>query len=275
MSRRDSFIVNVCLTGMVPTKGMNPHVPMTPAEVGRDVEACVALGASMVHVHARDEQGIPDWRRENYQPILDAVRRAAPGAVVCVSTSGRSVPEIEKRAAGLLCEPAPDMGTLMLGSINFLRDATMNPLPTITALAAAMRARGVRPELEIFDVGMARTAARLLADGTLEPPLYANLFLGNAATAAADPLDLAALLHHLPAGTIWSLGGIGRDQLAANTLGILFGDGVRVGLEDNLYLDDGKAPATNPALVERVVRLGGLLGRRPATIAETRERLGL
>ena len=274
MSRRDSFILNVCLTGMVPTKGMNPHVPMTPMEVGRDVEACVALGASMVHVHARDAQGVPDWRREAYQPIIDAIRRATPGVVVCVSTSGRAVADIEKRADGLLCEPAPEMGTLMLGSINFRR-ATMNFLLTITALATTMRARGVRPELEIFDAGMARTAARLVADGTLQPPLYANLFLGNAATAAADPLDLAALLHHLPAGTIWSLGGIGRDQLPANTLGLLFGDGVRVGLEDNLYLGEGRTPATNPDLVERVVRLAGLLGRRPATIAETRERLGL
>lgn len=272
---RDSFIVNVCLTGMLPTKAMNPHVPMTPAEIARDVEACVALGASMVHVHARDEQGAPDWRRESYQPILDAVRRAVPEVIVCVSTSGRSVAEIEKRAAGLLCEPAPDMATLMLGSINFLRDSTMNSLPTIAALASAMRARGVRPELEIFDLGMARTAARLAADGTLQAPLYANLFLGNAATAAADPLDLATLLHHLPPGTVWSLGGIGRDQLAANTLGLLFGDGVRVGLEDNLYLGDSKTPATNPALVERVVHLGSLLGKRPATIAETRARLGL
>ncbi len=179
MSRRDSFIVNVCLTGMVPTKGMNPHVPMTPTEIAGDVEACVALGASMVHVHAHDEQGAPDWRRETYQPILDAVRRAAPEVIICVSTSGRSVSEIEKRAAGLLCEPAPDMGTLMLGSINFRRDASMNPWPTITALAAVMRAHGIRPELEVFDVGMARTAARLVADGILQAPLYANLFLAT------------------------------------------------------------------------------------------------
>jgi len=272
---RDSFIVNVCLTGMVPTREMNPHVPMTPAEIARDVEACVALGASMVHIHARDEQGAPEWRGETYQAILDAVRRAVPEVITCVSTSGRSVADVDKRAAGLHCEPPPDMATLMVGSINFLHDTSMNSLPTIAALAAAMQQRGIRPELEIFDVGMARTAARLAAAGSLASPLYANLFLGNAATAAADPLDLAALLHHLPAGTIWSAAGIGRDQLTANSLGILFGDGVRVGLEDNLYLDEHKTPATNPALVERVVRLGAVLGKRPATIAETRARLGL
>ena len=271
----DSFIVNVCLTGVVPTRAMSPHVPLTPAEIARDVEVCVALGASMVHVHARDDQGAPDWRREAYQAILDAIRRAVPEVIVCVSTSGRNVADLDKRMAGLYCEPPPDMGTLMLGSVNFLRDATLNSPSTVAALAEGMRARGIRPELEVFDAGMARTASRLVAEGALRPPLYANLFLGNVATAAAHPLDLAAMLHHLPAGTIWSLAGIGRDQLAANTLGLLFGDGVRVGLEDNLYFDRNRGLATNPALVERVVRLGEVLGKRPATIAETRARLGL
>ncbi len=271
----DSFIINVCLTGMVSTRALNPHVPMTPAEIASDAEACVALGASMVHVHARDEQEAPDWRRQGYQAILDAVRGAVPDVILCVSTSGRLVADLGKRMAGLGCEPPPEMGSLTLGSLNFLRDVALNSLGTVAALAEAMQARGVRPELEIFDAGMARTAARLVAEGTLRPPLYANLFLGNVATAAADPFDLAAILHHLPAGTIWSAAGIGRDQLTANALGILFGDGVRVGLEDNLYLDQHRTPATNPALVERVVRLGNVLGKRPATIAETRARLGL
>ena len=271
----DSFIINVCLTGMVPTRAMSPHVPMTPAEISRDVEDCVALGASMVHLHARDEDEAPDWKRETYQAILDAVRRAVPEVITCVSTSGRKVGDPERRMAVLDCEPPPDMASLTLGSVDFLRDAALNPLPFVAALADRLRARGIRPELEVFNEGMARTAARMAAEGALQTPLYANLFLGNVGTAAAEPLDLAVMLHHLPAGVIWCGAGIGRDQVTANTLGMLFGDGVRVGLEDNLYLDEHKAPATNPALVERVVRLGAVLGKRPATIAETRARLGL
>jgi 3-keto-5-aminohexanoate cleavage enzyme len=270
-----SFIINVCLTGTVPTRAMSPHVPMTPAEIARDVESCVALGASMVHIHARDEAGAPEWRREGYQTILDAVRRAVPEVVVCVSTSGRNVSDPARRMACLDCEPRPDMASLTLGSIDFLRDAALNSLSTVSALAEGMKVRGIKPELEIFDVGMARLAARLASQGILTAPLYANLLLGNVSSAAAEPLDLAAILRHLPPGVIWAGAGIGRDQLTANTLGILFGHGVRVGLEDNLYYDERKAPATNPGLVERVVRLAGELGRRPATIAETRALLGL
>ncbi len=193
---------------------------------------------------------------------------------MCVSTSGRDVSDLDRRSACLEAAPRPDMASLTLGSINFLRDATLNSPETIAALAGRMRQHGVTPELEIFDLGMARTAARLLTDGTLSSPAYANVLLGNAASAGATPEDLAALLRHLPEGTVRCVGGIGRAQLPANVLGILYADGVRVGLEDNLYMDDDKTPATNVDLVRRVVEIGRLLGQRPATVTETRDRLG-
>ena len=167
------------------------------------------------------------------------------------------------------------MASLTMGSLNFMNEGTLNSLPTIMKIAQAMNDRGIRPEIEIFDVGMARTVARLISEGTLRPPYYANILLGNIGTADASLLDLGVILHHLPKEVIWCAAGIGKTQLKANTLGILFGNGVRVGLEDNLYFDDNKTPVTNAALVERVVKIGRLLGRSPSSITETRERLDL
>lgn len=272
---RSKFIVNACLTGMVPTKAMSPHVPMTPDEIARDVAACIERGASIVHVHARDEAERPEWRPESYQAIVRAIREVSKEVVVCVSTSGRRESEIARRVACLDIDPRPDMASLTMGSINFLRDATPNSLQTIRELIAAMDERGVRPEIEVFDVGMARTVRHFAEQGLLKPPFYVNVLLGNVASADASLLDLAAILHHLPEGAICCLAGIGKAQLKANNLGLLFGSGVRVGLEDNLYLDDKKTLATNSALVERVVALGRLLGLEPYTAAETRALLAL
>lgn len=272
----DKFIVNVCLTGTVPTKQMNQHVPMTPEEIAKDVEACIELGASIFHVHARDEQQRPDWRKETFENIFRAIRRVSQDVVICASTTGRRTGEIEKRTACLDSTPRPDMASLTTGSLNFMNEGMLNSPQTILTIIQAMHDRGIKPEIEIFDIGMARTVARLTADGILRSPCYANILLGNIATADASMLDLTTILHHLPKEVIWCAGGIGKTQLKANTLGILFGSGVRVGLEDNLYMNnDDKTLATNAALVRRVVEIGKLLGKSPSLIVETRERLGL
>lgn len=268
------FIVNVCLTGMVPTKAANPHVPVTPQEIAADCRRCVELGASIFHVHARDRSGRPEWRTERFNEILDAIRARCPEAILCVTTSGRQVQDVEKRAASLDARPRPDMASLTLGSLNFQTQASVNDPPTIERLAGAMRERGIVPELEIFDVGMARYAAHLVSGGVLRPPLYANILLGNVATAGAHPADLAAIVKELPEGTTWCAGGIGRAQLPSATLGLLFGHGARVGLEDNLRLPDGR-PATNPELVGRVVDIGRSLGGEPMKASYIRRRLGL
>lgn len=269
------FLLNVCLTGMVGRRAHSPHLPLTVDEIARDAEACLALGASMLHVHARDEDEEPDWRPESYQEIVRAIRAVSPDVVICVSTSGRKVADLDRRAACLDIDPAPDMASLTLGSLNFLREGVVNSPETIRGLAERMAARGVRPELEIFDVGMARVAARLIAEGAVPRPAYANVLLGNAGTAGTAPADLAAILSHLPGDTVRCFAGIGGEQLRANLLGLVHADGVRVGLEDNLHLDRRKTPASNAALVERVVRIASELELRPASIAETRALLGL
>jgi uncharacterized protein (DUF849 family) len=146
----------------------------------------------------------------------------------------------------------------------------------VRRLAESMAERGVRPELEVFDVGMVNYAHYLIAKGAISAPYYFNILLGNIASAQATPAQLAAIISALPEDSIWCLAGIGRQQLTANTLGLLFGDGVRVGLEDNIWYDDARTRrATNMELVERVVRLAAMLERQPATPAEVRCRLGV
>ena len=271
----DRFIVNVCLTGIVASKTQNPYLPVTPKEIAEDVRSCLKLGASMFHVHARDHAENADWQKESYETIIRAIREVSRDAVICFSSSGRKVAGLRRRMACLRTDPPPDMASVTLGSLNFLADYVTNTPSDILTLLREMNGRGIVPEVEVFDVGMARTAARLAADGVLKTPCYVNILLGNVASSDASLLDLTAVTHHLPAGTVWRAGGIGKSQLTANVLGMLFGSGVRVGLEDNLYLNGLKVPASNVALVERVVSLGKHLGKSPCSAQQTREFLGL
>jgi uncharacterized protein (DUF849 family) len=273
----EKVILNVALTGMVPTKRENPALPETAEEIAEDCARVRDLGASIVHVHAR-EGGLPTQKREVYADILRAVRARCPDLILCASCSGRNVPELEARAAVLDLEgdAKPDMASLTLGSLNFPRQASVNAPETIAGLAERMYARGIRPELEVFEVGMADLSRYLLRKGVLRPPLYFNLLLGSLGTISLSPLNLGTLLAALPEGAVWAAAGIGRFQLAANVMALAAGGHVRVGLEDNLHFDAARRdPATNPRLVERIAAIARSLGREPASPAETRGILGL
>jgi uncharacterized protein (DUF849 family) len=263
---------------MVPRRARVPHVPVTTEQIVADAEACFRAGATIVHVHARRADEEPEWRREAYAEVLSELRRRCPGLVLCVSTSGRTYPELDKRAdvLGLGGDERPDMASLTLGSVNFRDAVSVSHPETIVALAERMHAAGVRPELEVFDSGMASVAHRLLAEGVLEAPLYANLLLGSVNSAPATARDLAFLADALPAGTVWAAAGIGAFQLPMNAMAVFMGGHVRTGLEDSPYLTYAdRVPATNVQLVERAVSLATLAGRRIATPEETRAMLGL
>jgi 3-keto-5-aminohexanoate cleavage enzyme len=275
---QNKFIVNVCLTGIIPTRESTPYVPITPEEIASDVAACIDLGASMFHVHARNKQHQWDWRKETYQAIMDAIRSVSPDVIVCFTTTGRKTTNLSKRTACLDTDPPPHMASLSMGSFNFRDDATVNDPKTIEYLLSAMRERGIKPEVEIFDLGMARTTQRMMEQGLLKGPVYANLILGNDSTAGDSLIDVATLHHHLPDRLIWCAGGIGRTQQRSNVLGILYGGGVRVGIEDNPYNYNGlrdKTPVKNAFFVERIRDIGRLLGKDPLSIDETRKLLGL
>jgi uncharacterized protein (DUF849 family) len=272
------LIINLAPTGMVPNKKNNPSVPLSPSEIATDVARCFELGVSIVHLHARSPDGSTTDDAKIFADIIYKIRERTPEIVIVTTTSGRRVQDVARRAATLFLEgdAKPDMASLTLGSMNFATEASINPPATIMHLAELMLEKGIRPELEVFDLGMVNFAKILATKGLIKPPFYFNILLGNPATAQATFLHLGTLINDLPAESIWSLAGIGRFQAKANALGVVMADGVRVGLEDNLWLDDGRTQlATNVQMVERVVAQSAALGRPIAQIKDVRRMLGL
>jgi uncharacterized protein (DUF849 family) len=267
------FVLNLCPTGVVPTKAMSPYVPLSPAEVARDVRECLELGISSIHLHARDSEGKNSSLAKIYAEFIAAVRTESEEIVICVSCSGRINPDLESRSEvlSLKGDLKPDMGSLTLGSLNFARSVSTNSSDVIIGLAKKMQDKGIKPELEIFDIGMMNYASYLIQKGYLDPPFLFNFILGNPFTAQADPLQLGALIKQLPNKSIWTVGGIGNYQTSALALGLASGGGTRVGLEDNIWLDSERTtPATNSALVKRCVDIAAHLERSPMSPNELR-----
>ena len=274
----DPLIVNAALTGMVPSKDDNPSVPVAPDEIAEDAACCVEAGATVVHLHARDADGNATYRADVYAEIVAKVRERCPDVIVCVSTSGRVFKTFEERSAVLDLDGdlKPDMASLTLGSLNFPAQASVNDPDMIRGLAERMAERAIVPELEVFDLGMVDYAHFLLARGVLRTAALRQRPPRIARHTLRDTGHLAAVVDALPAGSTWAGAGIGRFQFFVNGLAVAMGGHVRVGLEDNLWLDREKTrQATNLALVERLVRLAEAHGRPVATAAEARRAIGL
>lgn len=272
------LIVNVCLTGMVPSRDKTPYVPLSPEEIVADAVRVCDAGAQIVHIHARDETGAPTWRAEIYERILSGIRRERPGLICGVSTSGRLWSDFGRRAEVLSLDGAakPDMASLTLGSLNFHSGPSINSIDTVKCLAETMLARGIKAELEAFEIGMIEFAHYLLKQGLVGGRPYFNLLLGSLGTISATIGNLASMITALPPHAVWSAAGIGVFQLPMNVAAIIAGGGVRVGIEDSIYFDAARTRlATNEALVQRVVRIAENCQRRLATPNEARAWLGL
>lgn len=260
-------------TGMVPTRMMNPSVPLQPKEIVRDVRAAVALGITSVHLHARDADDMPTWRREVYREIILGIRSIAPDLIINVSTSGRDWPEFARRAEVLTLEgdAKPDLASLTLSSLNFVGGPSVNAPQMIRDLAQAMQERGIVPELEAFDLGMINMVNVLRKEGLITGVVPLNLLFGNIAGMQLTPTEFAAAVACVPNDVLWSATGLGDFQGPAQALAINFGGGVRVGLEDSIFLDRARrAQATNLTLLERVHRQLELAERTMMTSTEFR-----
>ena len=272
------LIINLAPTGMIPTKKMTPHVPESSAEIIADVLKCAPLGVSMAHLHARDDKGAPTYKKEIYQEIITGIKEKNKELIIVVSTSGRTYSEFSQRSDVLYLEGSskPDMASLTLSSLNFNKITSINSPDMIFKLVEKMREKGIKPELEILDLGMVNFAHYLIKKELLQPPYYFNILLGNIAAAQAKLLHLGLIISELPENSIWSVAGIGDSQCRMNAISIIDGGGVRVGLEDNIWFDEERAIlATNYALVERLVKIATVVGRPIATSQEVRELLKL
>jgi len=252
----DEMIINFTPTGMIPLKDQTPYVPVLPQEIIEDVKQAYELGITMVHLHVRDAVSQkPCYKKETYANIIEGIRKFAPDLILCVSTSGRTFTEYEKRADVLQLEDdlKPDMASLTLSSVNFNKQASINEPSTIIRLGEEMSYRGIKPELEAFDTGMINYAKYLIKRDILKPPFYFNLIFGNIACAQADLLHMGIMIKDLPEQSIFSLGGVGDCQLRINSLAITMGYGVRVGIEDNIWYDRNRTKlATNTELIKRM-----------------------
>lgn len=231
---------------MVPKKKDTPFVPVTVDEIIEDAIKCVSAGASILHLHARDENENPTYKAESHAKMIEGIRKECPEVVICVSTSGRNYKEFEKRSEVLDLDGfvKPDMASLTLGSLNFPDQASVNDPEMIMKLAEKMRVKGIMPEIEIFDTGMVNAAKYLCRKGYIVPPFYFNIILGSVYSTQARMSDLSYLVNLLPQDALWAGGGIGIFQLVVNSAAIIMGGHVRVGIEDNIWYDHHKTEFT-------------------------------
>jgi uncharacterized protein (DUF849 family) len=261
-------IVNFTPTGTQPTRD-NSLAPLDVNEIVEEVIMANELGISIVHLHAREGEGfVNTYKKDVYGKIIEGVRKYCPDLLVCTSLTGRNFPELEKRTEVLQCYP--DMGSLTMSSLNFPTGASVNQPEMILSLISEMDKYGVTPEIECFDSGMVNYTNYLIKKGILKGPFYMNVILGNIYNAQSDLTTVSSIRNSIGQDVTVCVGGIGGQQLRSNILGLLEFDGVRVGLEDNLYYR-GKEMATNRMLLERIHRLMNEMEIELMTSKELRE----
>ena len=262
-------IINFTPTGTQPTRE-NSYAPLLPNEIVEVVHEANEIGISTVHLHARDEETLKNtYKKEVYQKIIEGIKQHCPDLLICVSLTGRNFPELEKRSEVLQLHP--DMGSLTMSSLNFPSGASINQPETIMGLIQEMDKYGVQPEIECFDTGMLNYANYLISKNILKPPYHINVILGNMYNGQCDFGTLSSIKSNLPANSYTCLGGIGSQQLKTTTYGLLDFDGIRIGLEDNLYYK-GKEKTTNIDLLKRAHRIMGELDMTHYTSNELKEK---
>jgi len=271
----ERLVITVAPTGSVPRKKDTPHVPVTPDEIAETAYLCEQAGASIIHVHCRDEAERPTSRFEIFRETVDKIRKRTK-LVVMTSTSGIAGATDEDRAAPL--KTKPEMGSLTTGTLNFAGRKPsivyVNTVETVQFLAKAMLDMHIKPELEAFDVGFIQQGKKLLEAGLVKEPAHFQLVMGVDGGVPASPENLLHMVGQLPPNATYVVAGMSRMQLPMTTMAILTGGQVRVGLEDNLYLRKGVL-ARNEELVARARHLADDLQREVATPDEARKIMGL
>ena len=262
-------IINFTPTGTQTTRS-NSFAPLTPNEIIDSVHEANELGISIVHLHARDEFTLENtYKKEVYQRIIDGIKIYCPELLICVSLTGRNFPDLEKRSEVL--QLLPDMGSLTMSSLNFPSGASINQPEMILSLIKEMDKYGVQPEIECFDTGMLNYTNYIISKNILQPPYHINIILGNMYNGQCDLGTLSTIKNNLPSNSFTCLGGIGSQQLKSTTYGLLDFDGIRIGLEDNLYYKD-KVKTTNMELLKRAHRIMNELDMKHYTSEELKEK---
>ncbi|HMO29924.1 3-keto-5-aminohexanoate cleavage protein [Enterovirga sp.] len=269
-------IICVAITGSLPTKANNPAVPITIAEQIESTREAFEAGAAIAHCHVRDDEGKPTSDPERYRRLKEGIETHCPGMIVQLSTGGRSG---AGEARGAMLSLRPDMASLSVGSNNFPNRVYENPPALVDWLAAQMKAHGVRPEIEAFDLSHILKAHEMWKSGQLADRPYVQFVMGvkNAMPVDRDVFDyyIRTVKRLFGENAPWCAAGIGPNQIVLNEWAIAAGGHARTGLEDNVRLDRERLAPSNAALVARAAELCRQYGRPVATWQQAREILGI
>jgi 3-keto-5-aminohexanoate cleavage enzyme len=286
MSVEDPAIITCSISGAIANRDQCPAIPYTPQEYAAEARRIVDEGGVHIHIHARTADGAPSYEIEDFRAIRDAIREeVGDAAIINFSTGTVGVP-VAKRIAYLeACRP--EVAALNMGSLNYAKYSRSrkdfvfkfvftNPFEEIIELLQAMRRLQIKPEHECFDVGHVGSLEPLVDMGLLDAPLHADFVMGVVGGVPASARNLATMADNMPAGKHhWGVIGIGRDQWMLVAAALTLGGSIRVGLEDNFYLPNGEMARSNGDLIAKARRLAEDCGRRPASVVQARELLGI
>ena len=268
----EKLIITAAISGAEVTKDHNENVPYTVEETVRVAKSAYDAGASIIHLHVREDDGTPTQDKARFKEVIDAILKECPDVIVQPSTGGAVGMSDEERMAPT--ELKPEMATLSTGTVNFGGDEVFTNTDTsIQNFAKIMKERGVKPEIEVFDKGMIDNAKAYIKQGLIDEPAHFDFVMG--VQIAPEVRDLAFMVDSLPIGSTWTVAGLGASELPLAVTAIAMGGHVRVGFEDNIYFGKGEKAKSNGQLVERVAEISRLMGREVATPDEAREILGL
>ena len=270
----EKLIITAAISGAEVTKEHNPNVPYTIEECVREAGLAYEAGASIIHLHVREDDGTPTQDKDRFKAVMDAIHAKYPDVIIQPSTGGAVGMTNDERLQPT--ELNPEMATLDCGTLNFGGDEIFeNTENTIKYFGEKMIERDIKPELEVFDKSMIDMALRLHKKGFIKSPMHFDFVMGVNGGISGTLRDFVFLRESIPADATYTVAGVGRFEFPLATAAIIDGGHVRVGLEDNLYISKGVLTKSNGELVEKVVRIAKELGREIATPAEAREILGL
>lgn len=286
----DKLIVTVAVTGSVTPTDKTPTIPVTPKEIADSAIECHREGASIAHIHVRDPKTKkPSMNLSLYAEVVDHIKNQCDMIINLTTGIGARIvmteEEKEEAGEGLFTTPQrrtdhivqlkPEMCSLDVGTMNFGTWIFANPYPVVREMAAIVRDAGVKPELEVFDVGHVEIARRLIKEGLVQLPAHFQCCMGVSGGVPATPKNLLHMVDTIPEGSTWSVLGVGAAQFPMASLAMVLGGHVRVGFEDNLYLSKGVLAENNAQFVRKVAEMARMLDRELASPDEVREILGL
>lgn len=269
----EKCIITCAITGAETTKASQPNLPITPLEQGIAAEKAIEAGASVIHLHVREEDGTPSQRVERFEESIYEIKKRVKDAIIQISTGGAVGETIEKRLAPLSLKP--EMASLNFGSLNFGEDVFVNHPKDIESFALRMKELNIIPEIELYEMGMLESILKYAKKGVISAPFHVQFVLGVPGGMSGDVRNLVHLVGALPENATWGVAGVGRFQLPLSVHALLMGGHVRVGFEDNIYYKKGELATSNAQIVSRVKRIAEECGRPIASLSEARTLLGI